>query len=167
MKFNKKRMLSIALLASALSLPLLGGTNYQAEAAASNRQFVDATKNMGYYIDTSTIEFDSYCSFNVQVEIIRPSDKFAFVYDAHFNMEEHSYTYLNAKVYRYEGSELVSENYHRTIAQDYLRVPPVHEIVKFVLDWQRKHPLDIIIPDPPPPPPPEPVAEAVPVPLPL
>ena len=78
-------------------------------------------------------------------------------------MEEHSYTYLNAKVYRYEGRELVSENYNPTIAQDYLRVPPVHEIVKFVLDWQRKHPLDIIIPDPPPPPPPEPVAEAVPL----
>lgn len=157
-----KRVVPTVLLVSALAFPILAPAN-ACEAAVndkSNKCFVDEVNNMGYYIDTSTIKFDSYCTFIAEVSIARPYDKLLFVYEARFNLEQHAYRYLTSKIYHYEGKKLISENNNSTIAQDYNRVSAVKEVVEFALDYAKKHPKEIVIPDPPPPPPPpEPVED--------
>lgn len=150
------------LLAAALMVMSMLIVCADAEAAISKeetRYFVDEVNHMGYYVDIATVNFDSHRTFNVEVSVVRSQDRIMFVYTARFDIETGAYQYLDSKVYRYAGKQLIGSNNTPTPAQSYVDVPQIRAIVNFVMDWHRRYPNDFYVPPPPPPPPPPPVEE--------
>lgn len=142
------------LLAAVLMVMSVFIVSADAEAAISKeetRYFVDEVNHMGYYVDIATVNFDSYRTFNVEVSVVRSQDRIMFVYTARFDIEIGAYQYLDSKVYRYEGKQLVGSNNTPTPVQSYVDVPQIRAIVNFVMDWHRRYPNDFYVPPPPPP----------------
>lgn len=160
MKYEEKYVLMkvfnklLALVMLALSLVVLSTEAQAAISREETKYFIDEYNHMGYYVDIATVRFDSHRTFNADVYVVRSRDRVMFIHDTRFDIETGSYQYLNSKVYKYEGRQLVGSNEAPTPVQSYVDTPQIRAIVNFVMDWHRRYPNDFYVPPPPPPPPP-------------
>lgn len=157
-----KKIPIIMIAVACLLLPSSGNICRAAVSEEVTRHFVDESNHVGYYVDISTVKFDSWHTFTAEVSMVRPKEKELYVYLTRFDTEKTSYQYLSFKKYSYEGKTLLSEHNTPNTEQDYMRVPAIKSIVNFIFEWYRFYPNDFNIPPVPPPPPPAPVVPPAP-----
>lgn len=132
---SKKKILTAGLLCLLACLGQLGGT---AEAKA-DRYFVDYEQNTGYYVDVNSIELPSEHEVELDLYLIKLHSKYMYRYRAHFDTEEISYEYQNAKIYNYETKELMTGSNMAQAKLSYSKNQMLQEVIDFALDWKKTH----------------------------
>lgn len=129
-------------------LPLLAGFLLLLSsvcAAEAPFEFVDAHGSTGYYVDTSSISFDTttigtqqYEVVNARVAVIKAKLNRRFIYYMQFNPTRATYQILSSKVQQYDTKEILGSDDNPTPPFPYSPTSPMREIVDYIYEQSGK-----------------------------
>ena len=121
-----------------------------AALAMENMEFVDATGPTGYYVDTSSITYDTraelqpdgktrdYELVRARVAVIKARTNRCYTYLMEFNREKMVYRTLSCKVQAYDTKKVVEENRDVSPELPFVETSPMQTVVDFIYEQPRK-----------------------------
>ena len=120
--------------------------------SAEDMRFVDANDYTGYYVDASSVNYESTAACNAVIAVIKADRNRMFRYTMHFDRGSATYQILSSEVLAYDTKTVLSKSGPDGVAHPYAYASPMRSIVDFIYN-------DLphgVLPAPPPPPAPEP-----------
>lgn len=99
---------------------------------ASDMRFVDANGYTGYYVDASSVSYESVAACNATIAVIKADRNRMFCYTMHFDRGKGVYRILSSRVLRYDTKEVLSEGGEETGVHPYGIYSPMKTIVDFI-----------------------------------
>ena len=115
-----------------------------AALAMENMEFVDATGPTGYYVDTSSITYDTRAELQPDgktrdcVAVIKARTNRCYTYLMEFNREKMVYRTLSCKVQAYDTKKVVEENRDVSPELPFVETSPMQTVVDFIYEQPRK-----------------------------
>ena len=75
---------------------------------ASDMRFVDANGYTGYYVDASSVSYESVATCDATIAVIKADRNRMFCYTMHFDRGRGVYQILSSQVLRYDTKEVLS-----------------------------------------------------------
>lgn len=112
-------------------------------AAEEPFTFIDANGATGYYLDTSSISYDTtaigtqqYEVVNARVAVVKAKLNRRFIYYMQFNPTLATYQILASKIQQYDTKEILGSDDNPTPPFPYSPTSPMHEIVDYIYNEQ-------------------------------
>ena len=99
---------------------------------ASDMRFVDANGYTGYYVDASSVSYESVAACDATIAVIKADRNRMFCYTMHFDRGRGVYQILSSQVLRYDPKEVLSTGGAETAVHPYGIYSPMKEIVDFI-----------------------------------
>ena len=119
---------------------------------ASDMRFVDANGYTGYYVDASSVSYESVATCDATIAVIKADRNRMFCYTMHFDRGNATYQILSSEVLAYDTKTVLSKSGADGVLRPYAVSSPMRRIVDFIYD-ELPHGA---LPAPPPPPAPAP-----------
>lgn len=94
--------------------------------------FIDSRGDTGYYIDSSSISYDTDTESTAVIAIIKVRTSRMFVYTAHFDAGAGTYQLLNSSIYDYDTKEELSTSDQYSPPRPYGAYSPMQEVVDYI-----------------------------------
>ena len=120
--------------------------------SAADMRFVDAQGYTGYYVDASSVTYESTAACNATIAVIKADRNRMFRYTMHFDRGQGIYQILSSQVLAYDTKTVLSQSGTEPYTHPYSGFSPMKTIIDFIYD-------DLPHGELPPPPAPEPVVE--------
>ena len=129
--------------------------------AAEDMRFVDAQDYTGYYVDASSVTYESTAACDATIAVIKADRNRMFRYRMHFDRSKRTYQIQSSEVLAYDTKTVLSKSGADPVAHPYAIFSPMKTILDFIYG-ELPH-GDLPAPPPAPAPaPPAPVATAAP-----
>ena len=99
---------------------------------ASDMRFVDANGYTGYYVDASSVSYESVAACDATIAVIKADRNRMFCYTMHFDRGRGVYQILSSQVLRYDTKEVLSEGGAEKAVHPYGIYSPMKEMVDFI-----------------------------------
>ena len=109
------------------ALLLLAGT-----CSAADMEFVDAQGYTGYYVDASSVTYESTAVCNATIAVIKADRNRMFRYTMRFNRGVGQYRILSSEVLAYDTKTVLSQSGAEVYSHPYAGSSPMKTIVDFI-----------------------------------
>ena len=100
--------------------------------SAEDMRFVDAQGYTGYYVDASSVTYESTAACNATIAVIKADKNRMFRYTMHFDRGKGVYQILSSEVLAYDTKTVLSQSGAEAYTHPYSGFSPMKSIVDFI-----------------------------------
>ena len=102
--------------------------------SAADMRFVDAQGYTGYYVDASSVTYESTAACNATIAVIKADKNRMFRYTMHFDRGKGVYQIYASEVLAYDTKTVLSSGGAENYTHPYSGYSPMKTIVDFIYD---------------------------------